>query len=102
MKTVKLTKFEIDEISHKLSIIHDEDDLLESYELSRYEAEMFCVLFWSLKGGQEVTLDQSIWDIITQEIELSEEAAHSNWKDCGDEQAAVRYRKFKALLKKLQ
>lgn len=102
--SVDLSALQINEILHKLSIVRDEPDLLESYEISLDEAESLYDCFAQRSGGgtQLVTFEARFLDVVIGELEDRMNALEANWKDAGDEQEGGAFRSLKAAVKKLR
>lgn len=89
---VNFTKLQAEEIAHKLCIVRDEDDLLDSYELDRTTAERGAEAFLSNQGGGLINFDAALADCIVGELDNSVEIALANL-DAGagpEEQAELR------------
>ena len=102
--SVDLSHLQINEILHKLSIVRDEPDLLDSYELTPDEAESLYDCFAQRSGGgtQLVTFEARFLDVVIGELANRTEALGENWIDRGDQAEGGVYRSLKAALKKLQ
>lgn len=102
--SVELTALQIGEIVHKLSIVRDEPDLLESYEIGLEDAEALYGCFAQRSGGgkQFVTFESRFLDVVVGELEDRMNALEANWIDAGDQAEGGAYRSLKAAVKKLK
>lgn len=102
--SVELTALQINEITHKLSIVRDEPDLQESYEIALDEAEALYDCFRERSGGgnQLVTFEGRFLDVVIGELEDRMQALEANWIDAGDQAEGGAYRSLKAAVKKLK
>lgn len=81
--TVRLTRLQIDEIAHKLSIVAEESGLQESYCISAADAQAVADLFRDAAPGP-VTFPARYVDVIIEELEDRILAMSSNVHDAGD------------------
>lgn len=102
--SVELSNLQINEIVHKLSIVRDEPDLLDSYEISANDAETIYDCFVQRSGGgtQLVTFEARFLDVVIGELEDRMNALEANWIDRGDQAEGGAYRSLKAAVKKLR
>lgn len=102
--SVDLTALQINEIAHKLSIVRDEPDLLDSYELTPDDAESLYDCFVQRSGGgtQLVTFEARFLDVVIGELEDRMNALETNWIDRGDQAEGGAFRSLKAAVKKLK
>ncbi len=98
---VSLTRLQIDEIAHKLRIIADEPDLLDSYDISQSDAEALAEKFRVAQAGL-IEVHADFADVLIGEIEDRMQACHANWKDCGDEDEGACYRSLAQAVKKIK
>lgn len=101
MITVCFTDLQLEEITHKLSILAEEADLQESYEISEDEAKSLYNQFYSAKNGY-VSFDEKYADIIIGEIEDRMEALYDNWQFCGDEEEGYVHGQMQQALRKIK
>lgn len=101
MMRVKLTTLQLEEITHKLSILTCEPDLQESYEISENDAEQLHQRFQQARAGDWVILEPHVVDIIVGEIGNRMDIALSNWKDMNDAHEGGVYRSLHKLVKQL-
>lgn len=100
---IKFTQLQLDEVCHKLSIIRDEPDLQESYDVSQEEAENFYEYFYNSKEGEiDLNFEEKYIEILIGEIQNSMERMWSNWQDCNDQSEGASYRSMNLLLKKIK
>lgn len=97
---VKLTKMQIGEITHKLRIIADEEDMQESYEISSEEAERLHSLFYSSPAGFVDVPDE--WaDMLVSELENCIDIADANI-DAGDNDWRNYKRQIRSAIKAIE
>lgn len=97
---VRFTNFELDEITHKMSIIAAESDLQDSYGVSEAEAEAMYQAWYPRRAGVYAVSDKEK-DIIEGEIENAIEISKDNL-EAGDEGSRYDLAKFRKLLRKLK
>lgn len=66
---VKYTALQLGEICHKLSIVEDEPDLQDSYEITQDEASAIYETFHTAKPGEPVSFDRKFCDLILGELQ---------------------------------
>ena len=79
MKNVsfKLTKFQLEEVCHKLSIVVDEPDLCADYSFTKSEANDLEAIFLNAKPGQFiVTAKQAV--VIAGELDNAADICRDN------------------------
>lgn len=85
---LSLTELQWGEVCHKLSILTDEPDLQDSYDLDQRESDVIYELFYAaplIKGRRVVEFDDDYIDLLIGEIENTMEIASANIEDCGDD-----------------
>lgn len=75
---VSFTRFQLDEIVHKLSIVRDDPDLLDSYELREEHVAAFVDTFLAAQPGQPVVVNHAIAACVIDELQDSIEIALAN------------------------
>lgn len=86
MPAITLTKLQAEELHHKLSIVVDEPDLLESYEISEQQAQA-AIDALPYEGG-EFVFDPAISDVLDGEVENLLDIAAANMDIAVDGDAA--------------
>lgn len=82
MITVRFSKLQLEEIQHKASIVRDEPDLQESYELTEGQA-IACSDFFLQAMPGSLTFERSYIAMLIGEIENLVEIAQDNL-DCAE------------------
>lgn len=78
---VKLSKLQADELAHKMTIVRDEADLLESYEVS--DDQVQALLDAIPAAGGVLVVDKQFEDLMVGELENAIEIAEANL-ECGE------------------
>lgn len=90
---VNFTRMQAGEIAHKLSIVRDEPDLLDSYELSEAQASKAADAFMAASNGGLIEFDAEIADCIVGELDNSVDIALANM-DCADDEGMAELRAY--------
>lgn len=103
MATIHLTKLQSEELEHKLTILRDEQDLLDSYEMKAEDAQ---ALIDALPNGEGLfVFDEKYTDAMAGEIENLIDIASGNMEIAHPEQMAQLrgyMSSMRQLIKKLQ
>lgn len=99
MPTVTLTALQVQEITHKLGIVAEEEDLLESYEITQEEAEELEACF--VRPGP-CTFDARFASVIVGELENSLEIWQRNYRQDKDPEKLGLVRSIRDAIKKIE
>jgi len=107
MKTpAKFTTIQLEEMHHKLSIVRDEPDLMDSYDANELELSVACDLLYHAKPSDKLYFGFAVVDCLIGELENSIEICQHNAEFCADPKEKAEYRgairSFRNAIKKLQ
>lgn len=100
MYTVKVSEFQKNEIIHKMTIVSEEQDLLDSYETDKASIDHFIERLNS--STDRICVSPDVLSIVINEMEDLLEMYRSNWKDCANDACGPSYQSIKSLLAKLK
>lgn len=86
MRTIHVTKLQSEELQHKLTIVRDERDLLDSYEVTEDEVQALLDALPQAEG--EFAFEEKYVDLFVGESENLIDIAESNLDRCNDSELA--------------